>query len=223
MSTLGKRKYSGPYAPTPKGRVARATKKLREKRFATVQTVKRLIAYREEEKHFDSLQTAVTVDFSGNSYLISNIAQGTADGQRLGDAIDLKWIEGRIAWTLGTSPNKVRIIILQWHEMCVGGSPNVGSVLENLGTAVTYLQSYVWSNRKAFTVLRDKTYELETGVTTTAIDRFKIKSGFRKKIQYSAGSSTSMQNGIFIIVVSDDGVVTYPTFSHHTRICYSDA
>lgn len=219
----------GPYAPTVKGRAAALgaamkRRKAGKSKLATVATVKRLISNREEDKHFDSLQTAATVDFSGNIYQISAIAQGTQDQQRIGDAVELQWVDTRFLITLGTSPNKVRVILLQWHEMSGAGvSPTVGSVLENLGSAVTFLQAYVYSNRKAYTILRDKTYEVETAGPVTAIDHWRVKTGFRKRVQYSVGSSTNSQNSLFLIVVSDDGVATYPTFSHHTRVCYKDA
>lgn len=218
---LGKRKnYTTNAAPLSVKKLK--TKKTSQK-LATVATVKRLIANVEEVKHFDAGASATSVDFSGVQWALASIPQGNQDSQRVGDKLKLKDIDVRFELKLGTSPNKFRVLVYQWHDMSGASSPLPISILENTGTVDSPLQPYIWSNKSQYTILRDKTYNLETSVSTMVTDRFFIKRGFRKQVNFTVGSSTLQTNGIFLLAITDDGAVTYPTLAFHSRVRYTDS
>lgn len=228
MTSLGKRKYSGPWAPTITGSVARMVAKKKAKKSgvytpASVATVRRMISRTEELKYFDVNIPSTSVDFNGEGFALSDIPQGSTGLSRVGDECFLKRLEVDFCIQLGTSPNQLRVIVYQWVQMSDASHPVPADIIENLGSAIAPYQPYQFTNRKKINVLRDKRYVLETAGPTVISDRFVIKSGLRQRMIFSTGSTTLKQNGLFMLAISDDGAVTYPKIFGTSRVIFSDA
>lgn len=182
-----------------------------------------MIAGSEELKYLDVNIPSTSVDFSGEGFALSDIPQGATGLSRVGDECMLKRCEIDFCIKLGTSPNQLRVIVYQWTQMSDASHPVPADIIENLGSAIAPYQPYQFNNRKKIHVLRDKRYILETAGPTVISDRFVIKSGLRQHMVFSQGSTTLKQNGLFLLAISDDGAVTYPTIFGTSRVWFTDS
>lgn len=229
MTSLGKRKYSGPWAPTITGSVARMVAKKKAKKagsysaIATVGAVQRMIRSNEEVKYLDVNIPSTSVDFSGEQFALSDIPQGNTGLSRVGDECRLVKCEIDFCIKLGTSPNQMRVILYQWIQMSDASHPVAADIVENLGSAIAPYQPTQWANRRKMKILRDKRYILETAGPTVISDRFVLRTGFRRNVIFSIGSTTLKQNGLFLLAISDDGAVTYPTIFGTSRVYFTDS
>lgn len=182
-----------------------------------------MIASSEELKFFDTNIPSTSVDFSGEGFALADIPQGVTGASRVGDELMLQKAEIDFVIKLGTSPNQMRIIVYQWVQMSDASHPVPADIVENLGSGIAPYQPYQFNNRKKVHILRDKRYILETAGPTTISDRFVIKAGLRKHMVFTGGSTTLKQNGLFLLAISDDGAVTYPTIFGTARVYFTDS
>lgn len=135
----------------------------------------------------------------------TNIAQSagnSTDTTRIGDQILCRDIEVRatIAST-GAPADPFRVIVFKWKP---NGSPVVGNILDSTGTTVLQAplaQDVLRSHQ--FTILMDTTY-LTSSVDadiTPCVWKFKLDS----KVSYIGGSTTSQENGVWVLFVNVNG------------------
>jgi len=184
-----------------------------------------------EMKFFDSKEYAQSCTTTPTQLALSAVPQGDTDSQRDGDQINLRalWIkfETYLQGTGGTNDftDQVRLVIYRFHPMSTGSTPVPATVLQDLSVAQSAtMTAFTWDNRKDYTVVLDKTFNLsgngpsDFGYTT----KFNWKAPGIPS-HFSSGSTTLQTNGLFAMIMSDSLVATHPQFNIYTRVEYTDA
>jgi hypothetical protein len=193
--------------------------------------VRALISGSQEHKFFDSKEYAQSATTTPTQLAISAIPQGDTDSTRDGDQVNLLslWIkfETYLQGAGGTNDftDQVRLVIYRYHPMSTGAAPVPATVLTDLSVAQSATMTpFTWDNRKDYTVILDKTFNLSGNGPSDL--------GFHTKIKwkqpgipahFSAGSTTLQTNGLFVMIMSDSLVATHPQYNIYTRVEYSDA
>lgn len=206
--------------------------------------VKRLVRGRTEMKYFywpnpttplpaAPTQVTTTPALTGVPF---DIAQGTADTQRVGDAI--QWASSfslKYTWTIGDSTNIVRMIIFQWRDVSsILPIPDPANILiVGPSNAIDVHSQYNHDYRKSYTILFDQTLNL-IGDGTAGNFPFTIytERSFFKKISLKKankdvnyiGGGGQAKNRLFFIFVSDSsfGAGTHPLLSYSIKINFYD-
>lgn len=187
-------------------------------------------------------------DYSGSvSNLLTNMTRGdTAINNYTGNSIDPKWIRLRYVWSSNQIFNTCRLILFQWKDSSV---PVAASLLAITGSAeapLSYLRS---DNRNIFKVLYDETlqlgaggdgglgYDSQTRIVTVQgkeLGKFNVDPDDTIKyqrsitsgllpVEFNQSNNTVIENGIYLLSISDDGVASYPQLAITAEIWYTDA
>lgn len=174
-----------------------------------------------ERKYFitESVNAYTGINFSGSITNFGLVPQGDTDQTRDGDALTLLSLQLKVSWTVGDAFNLVRTVVFQWMDNSV---PGITSVLNSTGEIGTPLVSYVHDSRKSFRILLDRTYELDTAGKSTKV-LSKVFTKFPcKQLMFSGASTTAVYGGLYMILISDSGVVTHPSIVYHAKLNFTD-
>jgi hypothetical protein len=193
--------------------------------------VRSLLSRAQEHKFFDSKEYAQSATTTPTQLAISAVPQGDTDSTRDGDQINLKslWVkfETYLQGAGGTNDftDQIRLMIYRYHPMSSGSVPVPATVLQDLSVAQSATMTpTTWDNRKDFTVVLDKTFNLsgngpsDLGYTAKFVWK---EPGI--PAHFSAGSTTLQTNGLFALIMSDSLVATHPQFNLYTRVEYTDS
>ena len=198
-------------APATKARDKRLTKSI----------LRKVDAGRETKYHDVVISEAA--DQSGAAIDLSDIVQSTTvsnDTTREGDRVEPFRLEMRGQILLGDVTNAVRIIVIQCKQTQVTLNETLSAIY--LGTVNAPNSPYRHDYRSQYAVLFDRTYHLEDGGSQQVNITKSLK--IRRKMQFSAGSSTVHTMGeLRMIIVSDSSAVTHPLVNMVTRLFYKDA
>jgi hypothetical protein len=145
-----------------------------------------------------------SISYNGTDFnqCISQIPQGVTDSERVGDEAILTSIEFRLGIKVSTTtPVFLRVICFQWHPTSV---PSYASILlDQHNTSFAPLTQYQHDTKQMYTILSDDLVSLSTVWTPVQQVYRVITRGFRKTIQYQAGSSSTATNMVYVMAVSD--------------------
>lgn len=179
----------------------------------------------------------VSIGYGSSSKVVGffgAIAQGTGDGNRIGNALFARGININLAFAGNTSAitNYLRIIIFQAKKtMATNVQPSVTgtfvqSVLSNNGSSVLQWLQPVDTDR--FDVLLDKKMWFRNqpvdGNSSTVISNTKFFNKFIKinrKMQWD--DSNVINNDVYMIAISDSALYTPSTLAGFVRVYYKDA
>lgn len=171
---------------------------------------------------------------------VTLITQGVADNNRVGDEINLKWIEVKMFLYNNTSATAnaytfFRVIIFQYNYF--NNAPKIDELLltsaANGGTTYGTFSSRNIDYLNTYHVLYDKTVKTVLGVPNAsnyASNEAYVKSlnirvplkFAKKKIQYLA-ASTSPANGIWMLITTGQGTVASdPVVSYNVSTGFTD-
>lgn len=209
---------------------ARKGMKKYPRKIATLRSAKllvnRALRQTEEVKWWEQNWTA-SADYSGTSTHVSlvDIAQGSAYNQRVGDKMRFK--SAHISFTAipGDSVNVLRLIVYQWHPLSTGSAPVPSSVLSNVSNAYAAISQYNVTNNQDFSILYDKSWNLNGYNNAQITKNVWIKGGkfLDRNIHFQAGSSTIKKNGIFALWISDSSAASHPQVIAVIRTRFTDA
>lgn len=190
--------------------------------------VQRMISGQKEMKYNDVQASTTSDGATGNIVALTDIVQGQADTQRIGDTIQIKNIEYRFSWNASDAFNFGRLIMFRWKPFYGSTTPSVTKILQQLGSASTGVYSpLTHDQRDQFEVLLDVTTKGMTGVYEVPSQMFRGRwtgpKSAKSNTQYLAGSTTNVSNGIYILHCTDSLVVTHPGFNYYFRVNYQDA
>lgn len=177
------------------------------------------IGRKSEVKVFGAgLPLSTTVSSSGTAYQISALAQGSDNGQRIG--------------------NKVMPLALRINFNVIGATTDATSTVRFLlvrtkgamtTTATDYIANYYSApNHEAFEILFDRFVSLSsvnaTAVTNgVAVVNKRIKLNKKKLVRYNgAAQNATVDNQIMMIVMSDSGAANHPTIGGYYEFFYTD-
>lgn len=155
-------------------------------------------------------------------FSVTDIDQGLYDTARVGDEINLKWIEYRLnlflnkAATTGGERALIRFIVFQYHPVVDATYATMGTSLPlNLvlapgynGTDITTDSHYTWDRKRQFTVLHDSVhyffnYSALAGTPKMLHGRIPLKKA-QKKVHYIAADDTQASNHIIFCLISQN-------------------
>lgn len=196
---------------------------------ARVRAIEKSIEY----KYADSTQvmTSIGVNFTG-THLLPDLDSGTGTGtpanDRIGDTVNLRYLQARIAMDVGDTTNVVRLIVVCFPTL--SGTTGISDVLQYpsviLGDSRLPIQSlYKKDSAVKFKVLYDKVHSVNSTTKGVKIINLKIplpKTGL--KLTYADGTSVQPEKNIInIYAASDSTVAPNPGIVGNTRATYNDA
>lgn len=185
--------------------------------------VKAIVNGTSETKRYTTAAGIASVDFSGGiSGSMCPMAQGDGYNQREGDMVTLSKATIRLTVTSAATTNVVRVILFRWKEDDTT-PPTVGDILEGgySGTADAPRAMLKFGTaREKYNVLWDKSYGLSNNSNES---RHLVKSFYFKnsKVRYNAGLTTA-RGSLRLLIISDDGISTYPTAAWSWELYYKD-
>ena len=210
----------------------RSRKYFRMRKKREIKRFKRNLVRTAEKKYvYSSTSGAVSSSGTVSSDLVT-IPQGDTDNQRNGDQVDIRSL--RIGYKIaidGATPdsyNQLRIMIVQVKDSLYVPAFTAGtSVLHDSNNPQALFSPYSHDNRYRFRVLYDKTHTVVLGSngdgpTPAIIRKANIRRFWRRRIQFGGGGSTPNVGSIFMMAISDSGVISHPTLYFSYKLNYSD-
>ena len=212
--------------------------KKQEKQIAKI--FKKLARIEPETKWAEYTNTSATATYSGTLVSFNTgLSQGTGDfGYRIGDSLTMKSLRLRIqpqTYNYNVSVN-YRIILFQLLNdpdgaLSNASIPNLLLHDAQVGTVLAPSAPYDHDNRKSFKILYDKNFKFNPQTLTTAnvnpgeTRLHKINISFKKsrtaKVQYFAAGTTTTQNELFMLVITDSSATLAIPYVAH--LYYTDA
>lgn len=183
-----------------------------------------------ELKYYDSGQSYAQVDRGGSFNNCSNVSQGVAQSDRVGDAIVQKFMTVAVDayYNLGVTNvgYKLRIVVFRWLVDTASSAPSLGALFDatSVGTYLITCARYNWTDKrqKEFFILSDETFALNP--STDLVYRKKIDLKNYKQF-FQPGASTGMGQ-IYVLLVADDATGAHvPDIQAQAaiRLYYTDA
>jgi len=206
-------------------RKRRGPKRVRQKK-AVTRLIKSVLAKRVETKHFYAENlTGISASTAPTFTCLSEITQAITDTGRIGDKVHLTRLSIQVQVVGYDTTNTVRLLFFRWRPNNADLPPSATALL--LAYAVdgfTVLRALNDDRRGEFHVIGD--YRLRTNTTIqTVLNRKFAFYGKRlgaKHINFLAAGVTAM-NHVYMMVVSDSGVVGHPTVYYTSQLRYTDA
>lgn len=183
-------------------------------------------------------------DYSGSTAnLLTNLVRGDGVVNNFtGIKIDPKWIRLRYAWSSTSSFNTCRVILYQWSD---SSTPAASSVLAATGSAIAPFSYLLADNRNIIHVLYDETVSISPTdsqdvasrvITIQAKDlgKFRVDAEDSREfsttinagilpVTFASGATNPIENGLYLLSISDDGAAGYPQLSIATEVWFTDA
>lgn len=202
------------------------------------------LARNEESKQYSgSLGPGPVYDGVGGVIVaqLTNMAQGVADNQRVGDEATLKWIRVHMFFSnqSGATANPYtffRVLIFQYHrsdnapliaEMLLVSNSNGGNTYGTFSSRnIDYLGIYNVLYDKTVTTIQGAANAANYGANSKYAQELMIRVPLKyakKKLQYLAASTTAT-NGIWIMITTGQGTIaTDPIVSYTTTVGFTDS
>lgn len=183
--------------------------------------VKRQINRMAETKR---LQRAIgiTVSSVGVVTPLLTVAQGTAEGERIGDHLTLKKLALRWQVTAADSSNTVRCLIFQWKQYTTPGLSDVLNLTAPDFVSIPFIAPYNIVTDSSYKILMDRVLVVDTD-DPVKWRRKTIYKGITHKINFQGASGTSATyNQIYIAFVSDSGATSHPAVAATVDLSYKD-
>lgn len=194
---------------------------------ATKQIVSRMITSKEEKKIFELFATTQSMNSTGIVTQLSNIIQGGAQGQRLGDKVRLHRLEFKAFIDFSVLVTScVRVVIYRFKQNSLNFAPTAGLPLFSptyVNTANITQAPYEWTNKKSVKVLYDTGPIVcvnSEGGNMTLRKNINMKN---VQIDYNTGLVSGLNN-VYLAVYGNNPIAgTFPTMDFITRMIYTDA
>lgn len=186
--------------------------------------------------------TYTTLGLSSISYgsgaiiygLAASLAQGTADGQRIGNRVKLRGLRFWLPMQNGDTNNMLRLLFIR--PKGVIGSIVPATWIQDIfnGTVSSTTQWTAPVNTERYQVMYDRTIRLAQqpadGSTSTVMPMTKIMKGFFKlntNVQYAYDANTTSYlptKEVYVLAISDSAAIPHPgAIGGFVRLYYQDA
>lgn len=190
--------------------------------YSGYQSLRKLINV--EYKTYDTENVSLTPNNVSTIAVLSNPSQGDDMNARSGRSIKASsiYVRARLTQHASAVVTTIRCIILIDHQ-CDGALPTESEILDTSATpAWLTVRNNFTENPKRFTMLVDRTYDLDS--VRNRISHLKVykKLGHHVKFRGTAGATGDLSNGhIFILWVSNETTNT-PGVLYTARFQYID-
>lgn len=190
------------------------------------QKVKNELAKKVDRKWINISSGPTSIDYAGATYdLLAGIDRGdAASAEFSGSSLQPIWLQMRYRVVAAGSYSTMRVIIGQMIRDRGTGPSSVGALLNSVGSNTAPLTGFNQYGKAWYKILYDRMHTLVTASNLAETHKVFIPGHKFKKVEFDTGTSnpTVLSGGIFMVVVSDDGAVSYPTFEHEHNLLYSD-
>jgi len=167
-----------------------------------------------------------SIDYSGAIYdLVNSIDRGDgASAEFNGSSLQPTWLQMRYRCVAAGTYSTMRVIIGQMMKDRGTGPSSVGALLNSVGSNTAPLTGYNQYGRGWYRILYDRMHTVCTASNIAETHKVFIPGSRFNKVEFDTGASnpTVLRGGIFMVVVSDDGAVAYPTFEYECNLLYTD-
>jgi len=167
----------------------------------------RLVVRSPELKHLDTNSGGYVggVTYAGTVSSLSDVVQGGAGNQRVGDALRLRGVDFRLTayHQAGSVQGVFRIILFIWNE---DSTPTIALVLQGTGSALAAVSPYNEDHVQngSLNVLLDTYYAGDSSPDAYSLHFQRVLSS---TATYTAGS-TAGAGKLWLLVLSDAGLAT---------------
>lgn len=200
-------------------RGAKATPKLKQTINRQVKAVLKkdveLKAYTARPFSASSISTAATI------VKISGIVRANDNVSRDGNQVSVTRVDLQGFADVADDSNLVRIIVFQWRDDDISYTPVAADILQN---AASFYDMYNFTNRHRFTVLWDRTFNVDSTDPAKPFKRSIYGKKLAKVLEYSGATDSSItgKHQIYVLAVSDSGAIAHPTLDMMTRVYFKD-
>lgn len=195
----------------------------RKQRSQVKSVVNSAFKQRTETKYHNQLNVGSSPSYTGAISLMNDIAVGTDDQTRVGDELYMKSISLNYNVTVSStdSTNVVRAIVFQWFD---DSTASLSSILQQTGDLSAVVSPYHHDNMygKKFKILYDKVHLVNDASNPQSYGSISITKIKRRKVHYTAGSSTPDNNRVYLAFISDSAAASHPSVNYYLRIRYTD-
>lgn len=176
-----------------------------------------------ETKIYTTVATAANVTFSGTiSNSLTIPVKGDAYNQRTGIQISPLSLNLKGQIIVGGTTNIVRLVLFRWKDNTATAVPVVADLITAGYTVASYapLFTYIWGpKRKKFSVLWDRTFAVDQGKQVVYFNKTIKLKGTQV---FNPGAVTDGTSQLFLMSISDDGAVSYPSLEYSHKFLYKD-
>lgn len=185
-----------------------AKRSARNERARLARLIRQTLSDIAEDKYTDIGIAYTQVDRGGILTRLTDVSQGTAQSQRVGDGIRLSKMEFRASVyyslsAVATNPtHMVRLILFRWNQDSGSVAPSLGTILQTTGTLQDAVSPYYW-NRKSegnFSVIYDKMWSIGSASEGVVLDLTLNPGG---EVRYNNGAITGTGH-IYALIIGDD-------------------
>lgn len=184
-------------------------------------TSKTLKTNTEKKFKFDDFQL-----FAGDTGAVTRldgIAVGVDSDERIGREIRYSELELRMRSIYADDVcNLVRVLIFIWKEE---STPSVAQIL-NIGTqnTVPYLANYNPTYMKNYHILSDKVMDVTKSGIACEYKKYtkRWKNGLPSRFVGDVATSLSTNNNLFLLCITDSGVIPHPTLDVAYKLSFMD-
>lgn len=173
-----------------------------------------------EFKTVDSTISAANILTTGVCYCWSAMAEGTGDDERTGTSIKAKSLLLRFKLNFNSSGNPAQCIrcIMFIDQVCHGAAATTTEVLEASDIYSPLNLEYT----KRFRVLKDQTFTLR-GELDAVFRKWFFKFGHETKFIGNTANPADYGDGqIYLLILTDEPSINYPTVTMKGRFRYVD-
>lgn len=184
--------------------------------------VRGAMAHYSDVKYLTTIVGTTSGTLAGTVHAISqSIVQGDNIDQRSGDKITLQKISLRLLQTAITASSTLRVILFT-DTKANGSVPTVGDVLTSAAVTGSLTSVNLLKNR--FHVLYDAIKPMVIGGSNqTVVHDIQLKQNLNVYYQDSTNiAGANSANALFMLVISDTGGATAPTYFFSCQMTYSD-
>lgn len=197
----------------------------------------------ESKQHSVSVAPGIVFDGAGGVIIsqLTNMAQGVADNQRVGDEATLKWLRVHMFFSnqAGATANPYtffRVVIFQYHrsdnapqiaELFLVSSANGGATYGTFSSRnIDYMGIYNVLYDKTIKTVQGAANAANYGANSSYAQELQIRVPLKyakRKIQYLAASTTST-NGIYILITTGQvSTATDPVTAYTATVGFTDS
>lgn len=173
---------------------------------------------------------AAPSNWNGAMYFVNQIAQGVAEGQRIGDKISPKRLKAQLTFRCGaiiagTEVYTIRVLVV---EDLVGDTSVVtmADVLETRGTDVAGVSGYPINviSMPRYRYLYDKVTTIAQVGPIEHVFNINLTKKLPRKITYDGpGGGDDGRHGLYICIISDKDTAYSPAVRGEWNLWYDDA
>lgn len=156
--------------------------------------------------------------------LTANLVRGDASvNECTGILIKPKKLMLALTFSTTVTYNTIRFIVFRWKD---ASSPLPSGILQTTGNAYAPLSPLSWVNHKKIQVLYDCQDVLYDHGSTISAKTYRVMINPGKlpiQLPLSGAGATPQMDGLYLLLVSDDGLAPSPVVDVYTALTYTDA